>query len=316
MEDRMAGIKPEAGVKPELRFSRALLFVNLHKSNAQGLADEIGEELKRNHIEACSFKFADNTDTDIKSHTQDHFDLAFSLGGDGTVLYAARAMSPLGTPILPINLGTLGFIAAVYPDEWRLVFNQWLEGKGRVSRRLMLEVSVERHGRIAAQGYCLNDAVISSSGIARIIGLHVESEYIRIGKYRSDGLIVATPTGSTAYSASAGGPILDPEMEALIINPICPFTLSNRPIVVPAKEAVIVKVEKEQRSGILLTLDGQVTEPLEPDDCVHIRQAPHDARLIGSDRSEFYKALCTKLSWPGSSTEAREDPSSAGGRDA
>jgi NAD+ kinase len=275
---------------------RALLFINLHKANAQILADEIRKELGRRNIEACSCAFSGKPAFDPESGP---YDLAFSLGGDGTVLYAARSMAPLGVPILPINLGTLGFIASVPPNEWALVFNLWTEGKIGTSKRLMLEITVERDSRIAAQGSCLNDMVISASGIAKIIRLHVESEYMRLGKYRSDGLIVATPTGSTAYSVSAGGPILDPEMEALIINPVCPFTLSNRPIVVPLREAVVVEVEPEQRSGVLLTLDGQVTEPLEPGDRVYIKQAAFDARLIASDRIVFYKALRTKLSWSG-----------------
>jgi NAD+ kinase len=124
-------------------------------------------------------------------------------------------------------------------------------------------------------------------------------EYMRLGQYRSDGLIVATPTGSTAYSVAAGGPILEPEMEAFIINPICPFTLSNRPLVMPARERVFVELEAEQRSGILLTLDGQVTEALEPEDRISICRAPYAARLIASDRRVFYTALRTKLNWSG-----------------
>jgi NAD+ kinase len=280
---------------------RALLFINLHKVNAQHVANEIREELSRNLIETDCYAFIGKPDRDVEGT----YDLAFSLGGDGTVLYAARSMAPLGVPIFPINLGTLGFIASVHPDEWVKVFKWWMDGKIGISRRFMLEVTVKRGDRTVVKGSCLNDTVISASGIAKIIRLKVESEtlvpgeYMRLGKYRSDGLIVATPTGSTAYSVSAGGPILDPEMEALIINPVCPFTLSNRPIVVPAWEAVIVEVEAEQRSGVLLTLDGQVTESLEPGDRVYIKQAPYEAKLIASDRSGFYKALRTKLSWSG-----------------
>ncbi|MDR2494633.1 MAG: NAD(+)/NADH kinase [Spirochaetaceae bacterium] len=276
---------------------RALLFINLHKANAQILADEIRKDLGRRNIAVCSCAFTGKPEFDPRNGGS--YDISFSLGGDGTVLYAARSMAPLGVPILPINLGTLGFIASVPPDEWALVFNLWTEGKIGASRRLMLEITVERDSRIVARSSCLNDMVISATGIAKIIRLHVESEYMRLGKYRSDGLIVATPTGSTAYSVSAGGPILDPEMEALIINPICPFTLSNRPIVMPMREAVVVEVEAEQRSGVLLTLDGQVTEPLEPGDRVYIKQAAFNARLIASDRAVFYKALRTKLSWSG-----------------
>jgi NAD+ kinase len=218
-------------------------------------------------------------------------------------------MAPLGVPIIPVNLGTLGFIAAVHPGEWKDTFEKWRQGKAAVSRRFMLDVSVERGGGRLALGPCLNDTVISASGIAKIIRLNVESElpaivgenseFIRLGQYRSDGLIVATPTGSTAYSVASGGPILEPEMEAIIINPICAFTLSNRPIVLPPRETVIVEVEREQRSGVLLTIDGQVTQTLEPGDRICLREAPYQAQLVASGRIAFYRALRTKLSWSG-----------------
>jgi NAD+ kinase len=273
----------------------ALLFVNFHKPHASDLADEIANELKRLDMEVIFFPFKGCLDSIL----MENYSVAFSLGGDGTVLYAARTIAARGIPIFPINLGTLGFIAAVHPDEWLRVFHQWVQGDINISRRLMLEITVERRGKTIAQASCLNDAVISASGIAKIICLHVLDTQTPLGNYRSDGLIVATPTGSTAYSVAAGGPILDPEIEAVIINPICPFTLSNRPIVVPAQETIIVEVKKEQRSDVLLTLDGQVTEHLEPEDRVCIRQAPYKAQLIASDRRVFYNALRTKLNWSG-----------------
>jgi NAD+ kinase len=177
----------------------------------------------------------------------------------------------------------------------------------------MLEAVVERRGKTLSSRVFLNEAVIAASGIAKIIRLRVESEipapheYMRMGHYRSDGLIIATPTGSTAYSAAAGGPILDPEVEALIINPICPFTLSNRPMVIPANERLIVMVEPERGAnrsvGVLLTLDGQLMEPLEPGDRVLIRRANCQAQLIACGREAFYKALRTKLNWPGEAVE-------------
>ncbi|MDR1108312.1 MAG: NAD(+)/NADH kinase [Spirochaetaceae bacterium] len=284
---------------PEIK--RALLIVNLHKMNAPILAEEITGELRRRNIEVVSFTYEGIAE--FKQQT--HYDICFSLGGDGTVLYAARSMASLGTPILPINLGSLGFIAAVHPNEWKEVFDRWLGGDVPISRRLMLEITVERRGEIVARSACLNDAVISASGIAKLIRLQVASEtvfprdHIRMGYFRSDGLIVATPTGSTAYSVAAGGPILDPEIEAVIINPICPFTLSNRPMVVPAHKAITVEVEEEQRSGVLLTVDGQITEPLEPNDRIFIQKAPYQVVLIASDREVFYRVLRSKLNWSG-----------------
>jgi NAD+ kinase len=292
---------------------KALLFINLHKSNARALGEEIRAELEKRGIAVTAFTFEDT----IGFRQDDGYDLAFSLGGDGTVLYAARAMAPLGVPIIPVNLGTLGFIAAVQPDKWRGVFEQWLAGDAPLSRRFMLEVTVERRGKRLILGSCLNDAVISALGIAKIIRLNVESilppspgsggktEYVQMGQYHSDGLIVATPTGSTGYSVASGGPILEPEMDAIIINPICPFTLSNRPIVLPSREIVIVEVQEEQRSGVLLTVDGQVTEPLEPGDRICLQGAPFEAQLVASGRFAFYNALRTKLAWSGA-VEGRE----------
>jgi NAD+ kinase len=126
-----------------------------------------------------------------------------------------------------------------------------------------------------------------------------------LGQYRSDGLIVATPTGSTAYSVAAGGPILDPELAAMIINPISPFTLSNRPVVVPSGETIIVDLDQEQQSDLILTLDGQVTEGLRPFDRIFIRRAPRDTLLIAADREDFYNALRTKLNWSGGNLAAQ-----------
>ncbi|MDR0554035.1 MAG: NAD(+)/NADH kinase [Treponema sp.] len=283
----------------ESAFKRALLFVNPHKSAAKEAAGEIQRELTRKGFAVTSYPF----DAPGAFDRGKRFDIAFSLGGDGTVLFASRLIAPLRIPLIPINFGAMGFIAEVPPSEWAGVFERWLQGSAVISRRLMLELTVERQGKILFQASCLNDAVISASGIAKLIVLNVELERgettIHLGHYRSDGLIVATPTGSTAYSVAAGGPILDPEIEAVIINPICPFTLSNRPVVMPLLDTVLVEVEAEQRSGVLLTLDGQVTEALEPADRIRLYRAPYEALLVASDRQAFYRALHMKLNWPG-----------------
>jgi NAD+ kinase len=309
---------------------RALLFVNSHKAEALSLAKELRAELGRLDIEASFYPGgagdapapgiagAENAPPAFDAPP----DVAFCLGGDGTVLFAARIIAPLGVPIFPINIGTLGFIAVVPPDLWREVFEEWRQGRAGVSRRLMLDITVDRRGAAPASACCLNEAVISASGIAKLIRLEVSSSGggpggeaggtpgvpdgtpMSLGRYRSDGLIVATPTGSTAYSVAAGGPILDPEIDALIINPICPFTLSNRPIVVPSGETVIVDVEAQQRSAVLLTVDGQRSFPLEPGDRVFIRKAPRAAQIVASGRRGFYGALQTKLNWSGGSPHA------------
>jgi NAD+ kinase len=208
-------------------------------------------------------------------------------------------MAKRGVPLFPINLGSLGFLASIHVEEWEQVFNNWLMGTISYSERVMLSVHVERNGTQVAHHVCLNDAVIAASGIAKIVKLDVGTQSVRLGQYRADGLIIATPTGSTAYSVAAGGPILDPEMEAFIINPICPFTLSNRPVVVPVFEHIYAEVEPEQRAQVILTIDGQEVEPLESGDRIIFEKAPYKAKLIASDRDIFYRALRTKLNWSG-----------------
>jgi NAD+ kinase len=186
----------------------------------------------------------------------------------------------------------------VKTGEWEAVFEDWLAGKARISERLMLDIRVERQGKTIFETAAMNDAVISASGIAKTIRLRAMHGENTLARYRSDGLILATPTGSTAYCASAGGPLLDPEMDAMILNPICPFMLLQRPLVIPPDELITVNIE-EHRSGVLLTIDGQVTEALESADKVLVTKHPHKARLLCADRAAFYRALHTKLAWAG-----------------
>ncbi|MDR1868242.1 MAG: NAD(+)/NADH kinase [Treponema sp.] len=260
----------------------AVLFVNRYKAAAISLSQTIERVLKTQY------------DIEIALHPE-QADIAFSIGGDGTVLRTAQLVAPFNIPLLTIHLGTLGFIAAVTSEQWQAVFEQWLEKKSHISRRSMLEVTVERQGSHIFHRSCLNDAVITSSGIAKMINLTVNTVHARLGTYRSDGLIVATPTGSTAYSVSAGGPIVDPELEAIIVNPICPFALANRPIVMATIDPILIEVSAHQRTEIVLTLDGQVTETLKPRDHVQVSKAPYCALLIAADRTSFYRALYTKL---------------------
>jgi len=280
---------------------KAVLFVNVNKKNTVIASDEIKTELEKRGTEVTVFSIKDKS-KDLYENgnlSKDKWDIAISLGGDGTVLYTARYVAPLGVPIMPINLGTLGFIAEVNKNDWLDVFLKWEKGEIATTRRCMFEISVERDSKIIKNFVCLNDTVISCTEIAKLIKLNVYITGAESVSYRADGIIVATPTGSTAYSMSAGGPILDPEMEALILNPICPFTLSNRPFVLPSRQTVTITVAEEQRSGVILMVDGQDTFPLECKDKVHIKQAPFGAELIFNGRSIYYQALRTKLFWSG-----------------
>jgi len=208
----------------------------------------------------------------------------------------------LEIPVIPVNLGTLGFIAEVSIDDWLSVFQKWQEGVIVPSSRCMLDITVERGSKAVFNNICLNDAVISATGIAKLINLdvHINSD-TALGSYRCDGLIIATPTGSTAYSMAAGGPILDPEMEAVILNPICPFALSSRPFVLTSRQTLAITVAQRQRSNVLLTVDGQDIFALECGDKIFIKQSPHSAHLIFNGRNAYYSALRNKLFWQGES---------------
>jgi NAD+ kinase len=229
----------------------------------------------------------------------DGLDLAVSLGGDGTLLSCARIVAARGVPILAVNLGDIGFITEVAQDEIVPALEDFLSGASGFSERLMLDVVVRRGGAEAARFTGLNDAVVSTTGISRMIRLRVRLSDTPVARYRADGVIVATPTGSTAYSMAAGGPIVYPEMDAFILTPICPFTLGNRPTVVPASEQLEVEVEGSQKTGVALTVDGQQTMPLESGDRVAVRRAARKALIVRSRRRGFYEVLGTKLHWAG-----------------
>jgi len=289
---------------------KAILFVNSKKPHARTIGKEIAVELESREFVAEMYSFGEKSTFPAGKG----YDLALSLGGDGTVLYAARAMSPLSVPIFPVNLGTFGFIAGVQPFEWKEVFDRWLNGRAALSRRIMLETRVERGEKDIFRGSCLNDVIISSSGVSRLINLRLSSyegetrDRLKLGSYRSDALVISTPTGSTAYSAAAGGPIVDPELEAIILSPVCPFTLTHRPMVLSANETVMVEVDEKQRGGIILTLDGQVTEKLKCGDRIYVVKAPYACVLIESGRRGFFEALRTKLSWAGEELKPERMP--------
>ncbi|MFP4536280.1 MAG: NAD(+)/NADH kinase [Spirochaetaceae bacterium] len=273
-----------------------LIIANTGKPDARELAEEIERYLIAEGVRTVVFAF---DGIPVTAPPEKEFDLAISLGGDGTVLFASRILSSHTVPILPINLGDFGFITEVTRNEWRDAYLKFKEGKIEAGQRLILEVSIFRKGASIATFVGLNDAVISAGGISKIVNLSVHLGDQFIGSYRADGIIVATPTGSTAYSAAAGGPILHPEMEAMILNPICPHTLSHRPLVIPSDEIVKVEVSERQRTQVVLTVDGQSLTPLEPFDQVIIKKMDERAAIVRSHRRTFYEVLRTKLNWSG-----------------
>jgi NAD+ kinase len=222
-------------------------------------------------------------------------DLLVVLGGDGTLLSAARAVSDLGTPILGVNLGGLGFLTATTLEEAVPALEACLQGGMVVEERMMLRARVRREGERVAESLALNDAVIIKSAMSRLINLSVSVQGEYATAYRADGLIVSTPTGSTAYCLSAGGPILFPTTDALILTPICSHTLTNRPMVLPAGHRVEITLLSAQE--VMLSLDGQVGVSLRANDTVEIERAAPRIRLVRFPHKDFFSVLRTKLKW-------------------
>jgi NAD+ kinase len=219
------------------------------------------------------------------------------MGGDGTILSVARHFGEKGVPIFGVNLGGLGFLTEISLEElYPCMAEHVLTGKFEVEERLMLTAILFRQGREVWQENVLNDAVINKGALARIAEMTtwIDGEYLTV--YRADGLIVATPTGSTAYNLSAGGPIVYPTQRNLIILPICSHTLSNRPIILPDSVTVAVTLD-EKVQDVYLTLDGQVGQAMEPGDRLEIRRAPYYLKIVKSPYRSHFEVLRTKLGW-------------------
>ena len=222
-------------------------------------------------------------------------DLIVVLGGDGTLLSMARSVGDQGVPLLGVNLGGLGFLTATTLEEMFPALEAWLGGGMAIDERMMLTARVLRQGRLFCEYGALNDVVITKSAMSRIIDFSVSVEGQFATAYRADGLIISTPTGSTAYSLSAGGPILDPGMDAIVLTPICSHTLTNRPIVVPATQRVEVAILTDQE--VMVTMDGQVGVNLREQDTVEVRQASTRIRLVRFPQQSFFSVLRAKLKW-------------------
>jgi NAD+ kinase len=222
--------------------------------------------------------------------------LVIVLGGDGTLLAAARAMGGREIPIFPVNLGGLGFLTAITLDQLYPELERALTGEQRVVPRRMLHGEVLREGKTVASYEALNDIVISKTQIARMIDLETYVDGQFVSTFKADGLIVATPTGSTAYSLSAGGPIVFPAVEAICITPVCPHMLTNRPVLVPSS-SVIEIICKVSHHEAYLTIDGQVGEPLIQNDRVVCRSSAHHIHLIRPPKMFFFDVLREKLKW-------------------
>jgi len=223
-------------------------------------------------------------------------DLVIVLGGDGTLLSAARAIDGREIPLFPVNLGGLGFLTAITMDELYPELERAFRGEHRIGKRKLLHCELIRSERVVGQYEALNDVVITKSAIARIVDLDAHVDHMFVCRYKADGLIVATPTGSTAYSLSAGGPIIFPSVAAICMTPICPHMLTNRPVIVPDTSVIRIICQAEDDSAFL-TIDGQIGEPLKKGDQIACRSSQHTLMLVRPPRMLFFDVLRQKLKW-------------------
>ena len=261
--------------------------------NARGIKLVGGSEIEREQIEhqtGCVIEVRD------QEKLAGDVDLMLVLGGDGTMIATARTIGDNEVPVIGVNYGGLGYLAEFRIEELFSALEAILEGHYKVERRVMLSVELRRGEEIVTKNRVLNDVVITKSALARIIEIEAYLNDQFVNLFRADGLIVATPTGSTAYNLSAGGPVIYPSMNAIVITPICPFTLSNRPIVVPDDSVIEVRLMTE-KEDVALTLDGQVGFPLQASDRAVIRKSDTTFNLVQPANRNYFDVLRDKLRW-------------------
>jgi NAD+ kinase len=263
-------------------------------------ARRVADDLRKRGYEICldfgtADKLNDRGPCVSKAELGKRADLLITFGGDGTLLSVARS-APTGVPVLGVNMGTLGFLTEVAVEEFPAVLETVLSGKYSAEERVTFDVVVEGPQREKRTYRVLNDATINKSALARIVDMRVTVSGQFVSTFRADGLIVSTPTGSTAYNLSAGGPIVYPTMGAIVLTPICPHMLTNRPIVLPDTLDVEIGIVT-QNQEIFLTLDGQEGLPVTEHDRVCIRKSQQTVLLVQSPNKNYFDVLRNKLKW-------------------
>jgi NAD+ kinase len=297
-------------------FQRIGIVAKAGSRDALDTANELAEWLRRRGLAAA----LDETSLRARGRVGEApavpavtYDLVVVLGGDGTLLAAARTLLP-GIPILGVNLGNLGFLTEINRGELYPAMVEVLEGRFSIEERSLFDVELRRQGGSPSRFRVLNDAVITKSALARIIELTLQVDGHLIARFRADGLIISTPTGSTAYNLSAGGPIVNPLLPVAVLTPICPHALSMRPIVVPDGAPIEVTLET-RREEVYLTLDGQEGTSLSYGDTVSLTRGAATVRLAKVSGRRFYESLRGKLRWGGlaGETEVPSGGESGGG---
>lgn len=224
--------------------------------------------------------------------------LIFVIGGDGTLLGIARQFAPYDIPILGINVGYLGFLSEAEPDDLSVAVDRLIRGDYYIEKRLMLTAELIRDGEIIEQGIALNDVGIAKGSFSRMIGCAIYMDGMFVGHYSGDGVIISTPTGSTAYSLSCGGPIVSPDIQTILLTPICPHTLTSRPMVLPARSILEVKVSAHH-TEMGVTIDGQQGYDLQSGDIVRVRRSDHRTLLVKWRERSFFEVVRKKLQGEG-----------------
>lgn len=274
---------------------KVLIIKNLSKEESKNLAEKISAYLIDKDIETFFFNF----DGFCKNVPFDEYDFVITLGGDGTVLFAARNCVEYGVPVFPVNLGQFGFMASIQQADWKKALDLYLENKSPYQERCLIKASLIRDGKEIKDFLALNDVVISAKNTARTVALEVKYDDAHLCKLKSDGVIISTPTGSTAYSASAGGPIVDPVLDAIVMTPINSFSLSSRPIVLNPNGVMQIFIQPCRTKEICMIVDGQEPENLLSGDCIKIVRIEKKIKLIACTQEKFYNALRSKLNWRG-----------------
>ncbi len=274
---------------------KCIIIVNTYKSESTRLGSEIKEYLSKRDIQADTFIYNGVS----SEYPFSGYDFVITLGGDGTVLFAARGCAPLGIPIFPVNLGQFGFIASAEKDDWQKPLDDYLADKSCLAKRSLVQASIYRKGELRLTKSGLNEVFVGAGSSSQMVSMDISFNGDSLGEFKSDGIIVATATGSTAYSAAAGGPIVDPEIDALVFTPVNSFSLSARPLVLNSKGIIEIVILPSRCSSSILTVDGQVPIDLHVGDHVKISQQKEKAILIDCNPGKFYGALRAKLNWSG-----------------
>ncbi|MBQ2313784.1 MAG: NAD(+)/NADH kinase [Treponema sp.] len=278
---------------------KCLVVVNSFKNGAVPLAGEICAFLEKRNISASVFSY------DGSAAQREEVSVSFegcgfvvTLGGDGTVLFACRGCAALGIPVFAINLGEFGFLANVQPGCWEKELAEFLEGRASVSNRSLVEAEVLRGGKTVFLSAGLNDIVLAGKTPMALVNLNVAYNHALLGPFKTTGIIVSTATGSTAYSAAAGGPIMEPSLDTMVLTPISSFSLSARPLVFGSRGEITVTV-LPSRAGMELTLDGQERFELETGDVIIMGVPSYKAQIVCATQEKFYASLQSKLNWSG-----------------